>query len=746
MQLACLMGDVKEVERVAAIEGYNLEHLILGKRPMHLAAVANQPDVIRALAKAGAKLNGSDGTSNRSKPIHVCAEVGAVEAADALVKLGARSETRPGDGLGPLHIACKHNHPEVIAVLLRAGANPDAASREGTPRELAELYHCTRCVDAIDDYIIDRHDDKKLASFHKMSITSPKRHLGAHLDPGHEPPKTPKSVKFKDQEHSERDQALIEKALHDLEMQCCTRPLAAMQAALMSGDHAKVQKLLSWGGDCNAMCNGRRPLHCAVLGDSVECLKILLAQKDIDVNGRDGVSFQTPLHVACDIACDPDIVVVLANFHGVHIDATDAKFRRPLHRAAEEGDEMACRLLVHLGADARAKDTTGQRPRDYSKAHGYTQLSGVLAKAEAAAVRKKNARRRTMAMAKLKHVSHRGDGAFGGGSVDSTRSFSTIGSTKSAKSRSSRRQQKTHFPPASPTGSPATAKYRDKDEVVHELESVLNEVRTQPHGHLKVDSLVSEASRAVHLGTPQTTWDTKRGSVAKALSPDKPLPTSLDERFQQYDDSRPMTAEEPPEDLEYDWRRPPKTPVTPPTDTPNISQLLVPPDDTTWRNEHIPEPPASPPKKAKRKRRKSRGEDTTPPGTSRNERRRGDGRARRKKYVPPLGGKSPAVDIAKFFRGDSGDEAATAYAVVGKHGPGYDGDYDDEVDDGSQWQQIEVDNEKAEPASIDGEYGGGAFSSYNRVHVAVSPIKADPMGFGSSVPTGRSSPTLKARG
>ena len=84
------MGDVKEVERVAAIEGYNLEHLILGKRPMHLAAVANQPDVIRALAKAGAKLNGSDGTSNRSKPIHVCAEVGAVEAADALVKLGAR--------------------------------------------------------------------------------------------------------------------------------------------------------------------------------------------------------------------------------------------------------------------------------------------------------------------------------------------------------------------------------------------------------------------------------------------------------------------------------------------------------------------------------------------------------------------------------------------------------------------------------------------------------------------------------
>ena len=31
MQLACLMGDVQEVESVAAIEGYNLEHLILGE-------------------------------------------------------------------------------------------------------------------------------------------------------------------------------------------------------------------------------------------------------------------------------------------------------------------------------------------------------------------------------------------------------------------------------------------------------------------------------------------------------------------------------------------------------------------------------------------------------------------------------------------------------------------------------------------------------------------------------------------
>ena len=742
MQLACLMGDVKEVERVAGIEGYNLEHLILGKRPMHLAAVANQPEVVIALAKAGAKLNGSDGTSNRSKPIHICAEGGCVEAADALVKLGARSETRPGDGLGPLHIACKHNHPEIIAVLLRAGANPDAVSREGTARDIAEMYHCTRCVDAIDDYIIDRHDDKKLASFHKMSIASPARHLGAHLTP----PATParKRVSFKDQVHSDRDAILIETAMLDLEMQCVTKPLASMQAACMTGDHKKVKKLLARGANCNAMCNARRPLHCAVLGDSVEVVLLLLAQTDIDVNGRDGEAFQTPLHVACDIACDPNIVLVLAKHKGVRIDATDALFRRPLHRAAEEGDEMACRLLVSLGADARAKDTTGQRPRDYSKHHGYTRLSGILAKAEAAAVRKKNAKRRTMAMAKMKHVSSR--------HMSDDVSVSTMGS-RSVRSRT----QKTHFPPAAearPVATPpAGGRYRERDEVIDDLESVLTEVRSQPHGHLKVDSLVSRASRAVHASTPDTgSWTQKRGSASKARSPDV-QGMSLDERFQQYEDSPPQTAEAPlfqeddgydgdhgepavgpPAEMEYDWRVPPKTPATPATDSQNVSSLLVPPDDEEWRSDLIPEPPTSAPKKKKRRKRSTAFDgDNTPPGSER----------RRRKYMPPLHGKSPAVDTAKFYRGDSGDEASTAFAVCGVKGPGYDGDYgDDELDEGYPWEQIEVipgldglDLEEEEsvvpPASP--EKLGDAFSTYHRVHVDVSPVKTQSsIAFGSN--------------
>ena len=339
--------------------------------------------------------------------------------------------------------------------------------------------------------------------------------------------------------------------------------------------------------------------------------------KDIDVNGRDGVLSNTSAR-GLDIACDPDIVV-LANHHGVHIDATDANFDDLYIERRRRATRWPVAARA-LGADARAKDTTGQRPRDYSKP-GYTFLR-VAYGGQAAAVRKKNARRRTMAMAKLKHVSHRGDGASFGG--DSTRSYPTIGSTKSAKSHLVG-DRKTHFPPASPTRSPST--YRAKDEVARARECAgrgADAAPRPPEGRF-----LSQSFKSVHLATSNDS-DTKEGASRRPVADGaftnilgRALPAVR--RVAAHDRRRAAGT----------WTRlakPPKTPVTPPTDTSNIA-VLVPPDDMTWRNEHIPEP-QSPPKKAKRKRRKkSVDEDTTPPGTSRHERRRDDGQ----------GGRSTAV-------------------------------------------------------------------------------------------------------
>ena len=295
MRAACLMGDLGEVKTLAGIEGFNLEQLIEGQRPMHIAAAANQPDVIKVLREAGAKLNGSDGTSNRSKPIHVCAERGAVEAADMLVKLGARSETRPGDGLGPLHIACKHNHHEIIQVLLRGGANPDAPSREGTPRDIAEMFHCMNCVHALDDFLAEKHDDKKLAGMRRMSITSRRQTIGEHLST----PDRKGRVRFKRSKHEPEDAAKIAKAKADADLSCMTRPALALQSAAMGAEPVRVRQLLDGGSNPNIMCNGRRPLHCAVLGGDVKCVRAMI-EEEADIDGRDAICFQTALHVACD--------------------------------------------------------------------------------------------------------------------------------------------------------------------------------------------------------------------------------------------------------------------------------------------------------------------------------------------------------------------------------------------------------------------------------------------------------------
>ena len=113
-----------------------------------------------------------------------------------------------------MHIACKHNHAEIIHVLLRAGANPDAPSREGTPRDIAEAYHCLGCIDAIDDFLVHRHDDDKLQTIRRAEITSRQKTLGEHVDT----PDEKRKVRFRKREHDDIDKAKIQKAKDDAEM------------------------------------------------------------------------------------------------------------------------------------------------------------------------------------------------------------------------------------------------------------------------------------------------------------------------------------------------------------------------------------------------------------------------------------------------------------------------------------------------------------------------------------------------
>ena len=93
-------------------------------------------DVSRCLT-AGAKLNARDKAGRT--PLHVAAQAASPAVVKALVSAGARLNARDVTGATPLHAAAaKSRIPEVLVVLLEAGANLAAKDETGkTPGDVA---------------------------------------------------------------------------------------------------------------------------------------------------------------------------------------------------------------------------------------------------------------------------------------------------------------------------------------------------------------------------------------------------------------------------------------------------------------------------------------------------------------------------------------------------------------------------------------------------------------------------------
>jgi ankyrin repeat protein len=67
--------------------------------------------------------------------------------------------------------------------------------------------------------------------------------------------------------------------------------------AALKGDATLLAKLLESGDPNDIDIEMRSPLHCAIVGGSAECVSVLLAQKNIDLETRDICGY-TPLHFA----------------------------------------------------------------------------------------------------------------------------------------------------------------------------------------------------------------------------------------------------------------------------------------------------------------------------------------------------------------------------------------------------------------------------------------------------------------
>lgn len=121
--------------------------------------------------------------------------------------------------------------------------------------------------------------------------------------------------------------------------------------------------------------NGLTPLHCAVRGNHLEILKILL-ENGADVNIKTS-SDESALHFAATRGYSDIVKLLLEN--GAYLEATNKYQRTPLLVAARErGGIETIQTLVEGGANINATDFFGDTPLTLAAWRGYEDIVDYL--------------------------------------------------------------------------------------------------------------------------------------------------------------------------------------------------------------------------------------------------------------------------------------------------------------------------------------------------------------------------------
>ncbi|WP_224369585.1 ankyrin repeat domain-containing protein [Hyalangium versicolor] len=134
---AVARGDRAMLERLLSLGAKATSIDDRGGTSLMIAVVYRAPlevlEVVRAAAPALAAAANSDGFT----ALHAAAEVNNAQAVPWLLSSGLPLEVRTKHGHTALHIACALGHVEAARALLDAGADRNASSPGGTPREVA---------------------------------------------------------------------------------------------------------------------------------------------------------------------------------------------------------------------------------------------------------------------------------------------------------------------------------------------------------------------------------------------------------------------------------------------------------------------------------------------------------------------------------------------------------------------------------------------------------------------------------
>jgi ankyrin repeat protein len=109
----------------------------LGNTALITAVVYRAPREVFDMVRAAAPALGAAANTDGFTALHAAAEVDNAQAVPWLLSDGPSLEARTKHGHTALHIACALGHVAAARALLEAGADRNASSPGGTPREVA---------------------------------------------------------------------------------------------------------------------------------------------------------------------------------------------------------------------------------------------------------------------------------------------------------------------------------------------------------------------------------------------------------------------------------------------------------------------------------------------------------------------------------------------------------------------------------------------------------------------------------
>ena len=295
----------------------------VGGTPLHVAAGRGYRAVAELLVKSGADLNAQNAAGQT--PLHITAIYGGQgPVAELLLSHGAAVDTRDHDGRTPLHEAASRHTP-VVELLLKHKATVDARDKH----ELTSLFDAARVGHARNAELLIKG--------------------GANVNAATSSGQTPLLSALTENARPWDVLELLLKAGANVNARYTTRYSALHVVVSQPVLNPALKILLRYKPDSEVLDDEQlTPLHRAVMNDNADAVALLLeAGADPNARSREGM---TPLHTAVG-RNQPRIVQQLLN-HEANPNIADAANRTPFTVAISrgKGNEFP-ELLIKYGAD-----------------------------------------------------------------------------------------------------------------------------------------------------------------------------------------------------------------------------------------------------------------------------------------------------------------------------------------------------------------------------------------------------------